>query len=267
MRGQVIHMYGILRFIQHYISERYACSLHGNLVNLCASQCKLRRSHRNARPSALLYSLYSLYWEVRSEDVLLATWVPGLHQGQRSDIQMSTTGRYHSCSSSSLGSGAKYRATMSSLTSWRVAGCQTGDMSLSTSTEGRITGSSQEVIQNCPHKKDMFLYSAVSGPSDRSKRCTLFTLPGRPVHSDINSASPGSILAMQQLCATTKSPAWPPLSIPRYSFIQLSQPSMERTKMPNLRNASKGGIEHGLTWLRVRHSTAELPHSITLSNA
>ena len=32
---------------------------------------------------------------------------------------------------------------------------------------------------------------------------TLFALPDRPVHSDTNSASPGSILAMQQLHATT----------------------------------------------------------------
>ena len=30
-------------------------------------------------------------------------------------------------------------------------------------------------------------------------------LPGRPVHSDTNSASPGIILARQQLRATTKS--------------------------------------------------------------
>ena len=37
------------------------------------------------------------------------------------------------------------------------------------------------------------------------------------------SASPGSILAMQQLRATTKSLTFPPLSIARYSFIQLSQ--------------------------------------------
>ena len=47
--------------------------------------------------------------------------------------------------------------------------------------------------------------------------------PGRPVHSDTNSASPGSILAMQQLRATTKSLTFPPQSIARYSFIQLSQ--------------------------------------------
>ena len=36
--------------------------------------------------------------------------------------------------------------------------------------------------------------------------------------------------------------------------------SMERTKMPNLWNGSKGGFEPGLTWLRVRHSIAELSH-------
>ena len=71
--------------------------------------------------------------------------------------------------------------------------------------------------------KCSFLYGAVSSPLDRSKRFTLFAFPGRPVHSDTNSASPGSILAMQQLRATTKSLSYPPLSIVRYSFIQLSQ--------------------------------------------
>ena len=47
--------------------------------------------------------------------------------------------------------------------------------------------------------------------------------PGRPVHSDTNSASPGSILARQQLRAKAKSLTFPPLSIARYAFIQLSQ--------------------------------------------
>ena len=32
--------------------------------------------------------------------------------------------------------------------------------------------------------------------------------------------------------------------------------------MPNLRNGVKGGFEPGLTRLRVRHSTTELPRSI-----
>ena len=49
-----------------------------------------------------------------------------------------------------------------------------------------------------------------------------FALPGRPVHSDTNSSSPGSILARQQLRAKTKSLTFPPLYIARYSFIQLS---------------------------------------------
>ena len=70
-------------------------------------------------------------------------------------------------------------------------------------------------------KKGMFLYSATSSPSDRSKRFTLFALPGRPVHSDTNSASPGSILAMQQLRATTKSLTFLPPSIARYSMSHL----------------------------------------------
>ena len=42
---------------------------------------------------------------------------------------------------------------------------------------------------------------------------------------------------------------------------------MERTKMPNLRNGSKGGFEPGLTRLRVRHSTTELPRSINMPDA
>ena len=71
--------------------------------------------------------------------------------------------------------------------------------------------------------KGSFLYSAVSSPLDCSKRFTLFALPGRPVHSDTNSASPGSILATLQLRAKTKSLTCSPLSIARYSSIQLSQ--------------------------------------------
>ena len=52
--------------------------------------------------------------------------------------------------------------------------------------------------------KGMFLYSTLSRPLERSKRFTLFALPGRPVQSDTNSASLRSILAMQQLRATTR---------------------------------------------------------------
>ena len=78
-------------------------------------------------------------------------------------------------------------------------------------------------MNSWPLIKGMFLYSAVSSPFDRSKRFTLFALPDRTVHSDTNLASPGSILVMQQLRTKTKSLTFPPLSIARYSFIQLSQ--------------------------------------------
>ena len=44
-------------------------------------------------------------------------------------------------------------------------------------------------------KVKVVLYSAVSSPLDRSMRFTRLALPCRPVHSDTNSASPGSILA------------------------------------------------------------------------
>ena len=55
------------------------------------------------------------------------------------------------------------------------------------------------------HKsKGMFLYRTVDSPLDRSKRFTLLALPGRPVHFDTHSGSPGISLVMQQLRATTK---------------------------------------------------------------
>ena len=45
-------------------------------------------------------------------------------------------------------------------------------------------------------------------------KATLFALPDILVHSDTNSASPGSILDRQQICAKTKSLTFPPLSKP-----------------------------------------------------
>ena len=114
--------------------------------------------------------------------------------------------------------------------------------------------------------KVVVLYSAVSSLSDRSnlsKRCTRFALPGRPVHSDTNSASPGSILAMQQLRATTKSLTFPPLSVARYSFIQLSQLGRQwrERKCSIFEMVAKGNSNPRLARLRVRHSTTELPCS------
>ena len=99
--------------------------------------------------------------------------------------------------------------------------------------------------------KKVVLYSAVSSPLDRSKRFTLFAIPDRPVHSDTNSASPGSILARQQLRAKTKSLTFPPLSIATGQVLiytaESTGASMERMIMPNLRNSSKGGLKPGLT--------------------
>ena len=96
-------------------------------------------------------------------------------------------------------------------------------------------------------KGSFFLYSAVSSPLDRSKRFTLFAFPGRPVHSDTNSASPGSILVRQQFRAKTKSLTCPPLSIARYSFIQLSQlgPQWRERKCPIFETVAKGDSNPG----------------------
>ena len=86
-----------------------------------------------------------------------------------------------------------------------------------------------------------------------------FSSPGRPVRSDTNSASLGSILAMQQL-RNDYSLAYPPLSIARYSFIQLSR-LRRREEKENAQTSKQyqRGFEPGLSRLRVRHSTTELP--------
>ena len=69
------------------------------------------------------------------------------------------------------------------------------------------------------------------------------------------SASLGSILAMQQL-GNDYSLTYPPLSIARYSFIQLSR--LRRREVKENAQTSKRyqrGFEPGLSRLRVRHST------------
>ena len=61
------------------------------------------------------------------------------------------------------------------------------------------------------------------------------------------SASPGSILAMQQLRATTKSLTFPPLSIARYSCIQLSRQGRQwrEGKCPIFQTVAKGDSNPG----------------------
>ena len=75
------------------------------------------------------------------------------------------------------------------------------------------------------------------------------------------SAYLGSILAMQQL-RNDYSFTFPPLSIARYSFIQLSR--LRRREVKENAQTSKRyqrGFEPGLSRLRVRHSTTEPPRS------
>ena len=74
-----------------------------------------------------------------------------------------------------------------------------------------------------------------------------FSSPGRPVHSDTNSASPRSILVMLQLRAKTKSLPFPTLSIARYSFIQLSQQGCQwrERKCPIFETVAKGDSNPG----------------------
>ena len=75
------------------------------------------------------------------------------------------------------------------------------------------------------------------------------------------SASLGSILAMQQL-RNDYSLTFPPLSIARNSFIQLSR--LGRREVKENAQTSKRyqrGFEPGLSRLRVRHSTTEPPRS------
>ena len=73
-----------------------------------------------------------------------------------------------------------------------------------------------------------------------------FSSPGRSVHSDTNPASPGSILTMQR---EDYSLTFPPLSIARYSLIQLSElghrgenehaQSLKLLKLPHLSMVSQ----------------------------
>ena len=95
---------------------------------------------------------------------------------------------------------------------------------------------------NVKTRQRYVLYSVVFSSSNRSKRFTLFALPDRPVHSDTNSASPGSILVMQHLRATTKSLTFPPPSIARYSSIQDSELGRrgENKNAQNLKQQQRG---------------------------
>ena len=114
-----------------------------------------------------------------------------------------------------------------------------------------ISGGAVEKTKSRQRGKGMFLYSAVSSPLDSSKRFTLF-LPWQTcsfrhqLGFSWKHSNNASITA--------------PLSIVRYSFIQLRQLGCQwGERMPNLRNGSRGGFEPGS--VDCEHSTAELPRS------
>ena len=78
--------------------------------------------------------------------------------------------------------------------------------------------------------KGKFLHSAVSNHQDCSKHFTLY-FPDRPVQSDTISTSLGSIQPYATINARRLLVhIYPPLSIARYSFIQLSELEQFRVK-------------------------------------
>ena len=84
------------------------------------------------------------------------------------------------------------------------------------------------------------------------------------------SASPGSILARQQLRAKTKSLTFPPLSIARYSLIQLSQQGHQwrERKCPIFETVPKEDSNPGSLDCEsgvLVTSTTELPRSIIVN--
>ena len=86
--------------------------------------------------------------------------------------------------------------------------------------------------------------------------------PGRPVRSGTNSTYLGSVLATQKLRVTAiHSHFHRCLYKGNNLFSWVNWGVVERTKMLKLWNGRKGGFEPGLSRLRVKHSTAELPCS------
>ena len=95
-----------------------------------------------------------------------------------------------------------------------------------------------------------------------------FSSPGRPVHSDTNSASLGSILATHQLSTKTNHSHY--ISTAFHSQILIytaewTKASWRERKCPNFKMVAKRGLKPGLSRLRVPPSTTELSHS-TLFN-
>ena len=99
----------------------------------------------------------------------------------------------------------------------------------------------------CPKGKGKGIFYIAQYPFYCTAQSALhFSSPGRPVHSDTNSASIGSILPMQQL-RNEYSLTFIPLSIARYSFIQLSEQGRQwrERKCPIFETVAKGDSNPG----------------------
>ena len=117
------------------------------------------------------------------------------------------------------------------------------------------------VIQLFKKKVKVWFYIALYPVHWTAQSALHFPPPADLFIPTLFSASLGSILAMQQL-RNDYSLTFPPLSIARYSFIQLSR--LRRREVKENAQTSKRyqrGFEPGLSRLRVRHSTTEPPRS------
>ena len=110
-----------------------------------------------------------------------------------------------------------------------------------------LASTSQETSSSVLNGLKLAEGCAVSSPLDRSKRFTLSS-PGRPVHSDTNSTSLGSILATKQLRANT---IFTHISAAVYNQVLIytadwTEASWRERKCPNFEMVSTGGFEPGL---------------------
>ena len=97
-------------------------------------------------------------------------------------------------------------------------------------------------------KRYVFIQCSIQSVGPLKALYTLIPPVIVPAQSGTNSASPGSILATQQLCTKTKSLTFPPLSLVSYSFIQLSELGRQwrERKCPIFETVAKRGFEPGL---------------------
>ena len=103
-------------------------------------------------------------------------------------------------------------------------------------------------VYGCRSKVEVWFYIAQYPVSWTAQSALHFSSPDRPVHSDTNPASLGSILAMQQL-RNEYSLTCPPLSIARYHFFtaESTEASSRERKCPNFEMVAKGDSNPALS--------------------